>query len=205
MLVVLAGISLVSGTSLGGLFEITHELAENNILKFKKIPAVVDIYETVSGPLALEDRIAFEESMLAEKRYVDVGAKKPLLFFVVRRENEPFAVALESYGQGFGGKLGVMVGVDLETEDLVAIGVTTMSETPGVGTRVKEKDFTGQFAGMGGEAVFKVKKDGGEIDAITGATISCRAVADAVGRARATYAEHRSTIRAAVDSPPGDV
>ena len=47
MLVVLSTIAIVSGAALGGLYEATYERAENNVLKFKKIPAVVDLYGLV--------------------------------------------------------------------------------------------------------------------------------------------------------------
>ena len=95
-----------------------------------------------------------------------------------------------------------MIGVDLESAGLTGIGVTTMSETPGVGTRVREPAFAAQFAGMPGNSIFKVKKDGGPIDTITGATISSRAVADAVGAAMATFREHEDAIRDAVAAGP---
>ena len=91
-----------------------------------------------------------------------------------------------------------MIGVNLTTKDVVGIGVTTMSETPGVGTRVREQAFTLQFTGLPGDTPFKVKKDGGPIDAITGATISSRAVTDAVAAAVATFQQHEAAIRDAV-------
>ncbi len=204
MLAVLGGIALVSGTSLGALYEATYELAENNVLKFKKIPAVISIQETLTGAVDPEARLALEEQYLAERITLDMGAGvSPLLLFVVKEEGKPVAVALESSGQGFGGKLGVMIGVNLETEDLVGIGVTTMSETPGIGTRILEATFTAQFVGLPPSTNFKVKKDGGEIDSITGATISSRAVANAVGSAKAIWDEHREAIRAAVQSGGG--
>ncbi len=203
MIAVLATISLLSGLALGGLHQMTYERAQNNILKYKKIPAVADIYEVVAGKLPPAEREAVEEGLLAEKRFVDVGGKEPALFFVVRKEGEPFAVALEDYGQGFAGDLGVMVGFEIESGDLVGIGITTMAETPGVGTKVRDESFLKQFPGMSKEAVFKVRKDGGEIDAVTGATISSRAVAQAMELARAFYDEHREAILAAIDTEPG--
>ena len=202
MLVVLAGISLVSGTSLGALHRATYELAENNILRFKKIPAVVTITETLRGALAPEERVALEEELLAEKRLVDVGAAEPLLAFVVTKDGAPYAVAFEDYGQGFGGKLGVMVGFELASDRLLGIGVTTMSETPGVGTRVREPAFAKQFEELSLATVFKVKKDGGELDSLSGATISSRAVAAAVEAALAMWREHGAAIREAVATPP---
>ena len=204
MVVVLAVISLLSGLALGGLQQLTFERAQNNILKFKKIPAVADIYEVVAGKLPPAEREAIEEGLLAEKRFVDLGEKDPTLFFVVRKEDKPFAVAIENYGQGFGGDLGVMIGFEIETGNLVAIGITTMSETPGVGTKVREQSFLTQFHGMGKNTIFKVGKDGGAIDAVSGATISSRAVAQAIELAAAFYDEHRAAILAAIDQAPGE-
>ena len=198
MFAALASISLVSGAALGGLFEATYELAENNILKFKKIPAVVDIHETVGGELGPEERAGLEADLLVGKRYVDIGAKDRLLFFVVKKDGRDVGVALEDYGQGFAGKLGVMVGFDLQTDDLVAIGITTMSETPGVGTRVREPEFTGQFTGLSKVTPARVKRDGGDIDAVSGATISSQAVTQAVEAARAVFGEHKAAILEAV-------
>ena len=202
MVIVLGVITLASGLSLGALNEATWELAANNVLRFKKIPAVVDIHRAMGQELTPVQHAALEEELLAEKRYVDIGGKEELLFFVVKEDGEPAAVALEGIGQGFAGDVGVMVGVDLATGDVTGMGVTTMSETPGVGTRVREPAFAAQFAGMAGDTVFKVKKDGGPIDAITGATISSRAVADAVAAAMVTFRENEDAIRDAVAAGP---
>ena len=203
MVVVLGAIALLSGLALGGLHQLTYERAQNNILKYKKIPAVADIYEVVAGELPPAEREVLEEDLLAEKRLVDLGGKEPLLFFVVRKDGEPYAVALEDYGQGFGGDLGVMTGFRVDTGDLVAIGITTMAETPGVGTKVRDESFLKQFHGMPRDTVFQVKKDGGQIDAVTGATVSSRAVAQAIDKAAAFYATHRDAIVAAIDQQPG--
>lgn len=202
MIVVLSVIALISGLALGGLQQLTFERAQNNILKFKKIPAVADIYEIVAGKLAPADRVAVEEGLLAEKRFIDVGGDEPVLMFVVRKDGNPYAAAIEDYGQGFGGDLGVMVGFELETGNLVGVGITTMAETPGVGTLVKNAAFTSQFEGLGPDAVVKVKKDGGEIDAVSGATISSRAVALAIEKARAFYDEHATAIQEAASQQP---
>jgi len=203
MVVVLGMIAVLSGLALGGLHQLTYERAQNNILKYKKIPAVADIYEVIAGELPPAEREVLEEGLLAEKRLVDLGGTQPLLFFVVRKDGEPHAVALEDFGQGFGGDVGVMVGFQVETGDLVAIGITTMSETPGVGTKVRDASFLKQFHGMPADSVFQVKKDGGQVDAVTGATVSSRAVAQAIDRAAAFYAEHRQAIVEAIDQQPG--
>ena len=195
MVVVLVGISLISGLALGGLNKLTEQRANDNVLRFKKIPAVAGISEGISGKLEQNARAALEDKLLAEKKELAIEGGEPVVFFVLEKDGAPYAVAIEDSAKGFGGELGVMVGVNLETGDLAGIGITTHSETPGVGTRVTEDSFTMQFRGISKDSVFKVKKDGGDLDAVTGATVSSRAVAEAIGKALQFYQEHEAEIK----------
>ena len=77
----------------------------------------------------------------------------------------------------------------------MGIGITTLSETPGLGTRITEDIFTQQFHNKSKDTIFKVKKDGGEIDAITGATISSRAVAQAITETKIFYEQHQEKLK----------
>ena len=80
---------------------------------------------------------------------------------------------------GYGGKIQVTVGVDaLGTITGVNIGGSDFSETAGLGARTKEAWFGAQFTGK--TAPIQLKKDGGDIDAVTSATISSRAVTGGV-------------------------
>ena len=80
-------------------------------------------------------------------------------------------------GMGYGGHIDILVG--LENETIKGIGIVTHRETPGMGDRITEPEFKDQFLGLYiGDAA--LKRDDGRIDAITGATISSRAVAEAV-------------------------
>jgi electron transport complex protein RnfG len=91
--------------------------------------------------------------------------------------------------QGYGGLVPVTAGIDLEGK-IIAIKVASASEglkeTPGLGLKATEPDFRNQFAGKN---VFqlRLKKDGGTIDAITGATITSRAVTDGLREAVEKY------------------
>ena len=83
---------------------------------------------------------------------------------------------------GYGGDITLMVGFKKDKKTVISYKVLAASETPGLGMKLKTPEFAGQFAGKDGRAL-KVKKDGGEIEAITSATITsravCRAIADA--------------------------
>lgn len=81
--------------------------------------------------------------------------------------------------KGYGGEVEVTVGVD-ETGTItgVFVGGPNFSETAGLGARTKEAWFGKQFIGKLSHV--SLKKDGGDIDAVTSATISSRAVTKAV-------------------------
>ncbi len=87
-----------------------------------------------------------------------------------------------------------MVGVNVVTTKWSA-QVTTHSETPGLGSKTKDDPkFSGQFKGMELKGDFKVKNDGGQVDAISGATVSSRGVSGALTEASTVYARLKTQI-----------
>ena len=85
--------------------------------------------------------------------------------------------------QGYGGDIVLMVGFKKDKKTVISYKVLQASETPGLGMKLKTPEFAGQFAGKDGSAL-KVKKDGGDIEAITSATITSRAVCKAIADAQ---------------------
>ena len=86
---------------------------------------------------------------------------------------------------GYGGDITLMVGFRADKRTLVCYKTLAAAETPGLGMKLNAPEFAGQFAGKDGSGL-KVTKDGGEIEAITSATVTsravCRAIADAQGK-----------------------
>ena len=88
---------------------------------------------------------------------------------------------------GYGGRMDGLVSFTPDGKIRTVI-VTGHNETPGLGTKVSEDAFRSQFDGFNPKRrIFKVRQDGGEIDAVTAATISSRAVVDAIQRAIDAY------------------
>ena len=87
--------------------------------------------------------------------------------------------------KGYGGDVEIMTGVDAEGK-ITGISILSIEETPGLGMNAKKDSFKDQYKGKSGELA--VNKDGGEIVAITSATITSRAVTSAVNQALALYA-----------------
>jgi electron transport complex protein RnfG len=83
---------------------------------------------------------------------------------------------------GYGGDVVLMVGFMSDKTTVVCYKTLAAAETPGLGMKLNTPEFAGQFAGKDGSSL-SVKKDGGEIDAITSATITSRAVCGAIAAA----------------------
>ncbi len=93
--------------------------------------------------------------------------------------------AVEVTPSGFGGSVDMMVGIDREGK-VMGVQIISHSETPSLGASAASeneagKSFRDQFIGLTG--TLAVTKDGGEIDALTGATVTSRAVTAGVNAA----------------------
>lgn len=86
--------------------------------------------------------------------------------------------AFIAVGNGYGGDINIMVALNEDTT-IKGISIISQEETPGLGTRITEPEFTDQFAGLSAGDV-ALRRSGGQIDAITSSTISSSAVVDAV-------------------------
>ena len=193
MVVSLTAITTVCGLALGAFNAVTAPVIEEQLLRNKQVPAAAKVLPEARNDL-LADRVTLEPGGEADAGRILFPARKAA-------GQAPYGVAFESTGNGYGGALGVVVGFDLEQGALAGVAVSSHSETPGVGDRtVTQPAFAKQFAGMPFGASFRVRQDGGEIDALSGATVTSRAVCEAVAAAVAYYQEHEAEIRRLVGS-----
>jgi electron transport complex protein RnfG len=157
----------VSGALLAGVRAATKERIETQQIKFVKGPAIQEIMKGCSNdPLTTRFKIK--------------DGKEERTFFVGVFGGKPNTVAFESTGKGYGGSLDIMVAVNVDKNKIVGVEVTTNRES-GPGARVKtDPTFVNQFEGRSIEEPFKLKAEGGKIDAISGATTSSRGVIGAV-------------------------
>ena len=110
-------------------------------------------------------------------------------FYKAVKGGETVGYAVESTVVGFGGPLSLMVGV---TPDGVVFNTSVLShsETPGLGAKCNtDAKFMAQWEGFNPrEKILSVKKDGGDVDAITASTITSRAYTLAVENALKVFA-----------------
>ncbi len=183
MVVVLTVISAFSGFVLAFVRDTTIDTIKQQILVNEKAPAINSILTGVSNN-PLEENFSIKDG------------KKEIDFFVGKYDGGKTAIAFEASASGFEGAIGVMVGVSLEDDKIIAIGVTTHSETPGIGSRAKTEPFLhSQFKKLAFKDAFKVKADGGQIDAISGATITSQGVCKAVTNASDVYKRFKEDIK----------
>ncbi len=88
--------------------------------------------------------------------------------------------------KGYGGDVQVMVGFDMN-KTVTGVSVLSHSETPGLGANAAKPGFLEQFIGIADAGNLAVAKDGGSVDAVTAATISSRAVTNAINSAAGHY------------------
>ncbi|TYT73552.1 RnfABCDGE type electron transport complex subunit G [Desulfobotulus mexicanus] len=174
MVVTLAILSAVSGGVLAGVQQWTKDPIERQKLANEKAPVIRQILEgTENDPIA--DRFTLNDG------------NRDYLIFPGKVNNQSIMV-LEDRAQGYSGDVHVMVGFSLKDDTLMGAGVTTHSETPGIGSRAKDDpSFTRQFKGKKAGSPESLRLDGGSLDSISGATITARAVVQAVERASSAY------------------
>lgn len=131
----------------------------------------------------------FDNNPFEERTTITIpNEKNKLDLFPARKDGKINSVAVKTYSnRAFGGKIEMIVGFFLDGT-ISGYKIIDHKETPGLGTKVMDKKFHDQFEGINpSKHIFKVKQDGGEIDAVTAATISSRAVVDAIQRAFDAY------------------
>ncbi len=171
MVIVLSIITFISSASVGGVYILTKDIiAEANAQKFK------DAIQTV---LPEFDNINEEQMVSVE------GFDKQLKIYEATKNDKTSGYAVETYATGFADEIALLVGFDTEY-NINKISVLSQKETPGLGAKIAnpQDKFVIQFEGKNPqEFKLAVKKDSGDIDAITASTITSRAFALAVERA----------------------
>lgn len=133
----------------------------------------------------------FDNNPYEERTKISTAdGKNKLDFYPGKKNNKIKRFAIKTYSdEAFGGRLELIVGFSISGR-ILDYTILSSKETPGLGSKISENKFKNQFKGLTPqEESFKVNKDGGEIDGVTAATISSRAVIDAINRAYSAYAK----------------
>jgi electron transport complex protein RnfG len=179
MVITLFLVTFIASTVLALVYKVTKDPIEE-AKRIKKMNAIGEVVPK------------FNNDPGAAVRKLGTG-RDTLYFYPARMGDTLTGIAVESYTyKGFSGLIRIMVGF-LPDGTISGISVLDQAETPGLGDKIlREKSldratglsWSSQFEGKNpGTFRLKVKKDGGDVDAITAATISSRAFCDALQRA----------------------
>ncbi len=169
MILVLGGISTVAAAGVGYVYKITEA----------PIAAAVEANKTAALAGVLP---AFDATTPAELTLDEI----PVTVYTATQGGNVVGYAVETATrQGFSGEFRLMVGFSPDGK-VLAVEVLQHAETPGLGDKMGNEGnpLFASFKGRNpGEMNLAVKKDGGDVDALTAATITSRAYVDAVARA----------------------
>lgn len=184
--IILTIITLVSGVALGAVYEITKAPIANAQEEAKQ-EAYKQVFEDADSFDALE--VDAQEAAEAVKAAgVDDGAEINEAVEAKQGGETIGYVITATDPNGYGGDIQVSVGIQNDGT-VNGIAILSINETAGLGMKASEPEFYEQYSGKQTDH-FYVSKDGGEgeqIDAISGATITTRAVTGAVNASLGYY------------------
>jgi electron transport complex protein RnfG len=190
-----------------GLVAVVHEATRERIDATARERRLDTIREVLQGRAfdndPLEDALAVTDAEL-------LGTTQPVAVYRARLGQQPVAVVLAPVAPaGYAGPIHLLVGISAEGT-LLGVRVSQHRETPGLGDAIERRkspwieQFKGKSLGKPPLERWRVRKDGGDFDQFTGATVTPRAVVAAVANALLYFERHRAELLAGPGtiSPP---
>lgn len=177
MVFILGVIASVFGGSLAFVNAHTSEVLEERTFKETILPTlntVFEPYKPTNDFLKDKEQQHIGEDPMGRQLYADI--------YYAKRGAEVVAMATVVDGRGFGGVFTILVAADAKTHEIIATQTLQQKETKSLGGRIANDDepFVQQFKGMRIESNLSLKSVGGDVDGMTGATITSGAFAKAV-------------------------
>jgi electron transport complex protein RnfG len=183
-----------------GLVAVVHEATRDRIAATARARELAR-FDQVLGGLPRDNDLLADTVTLRDPELL--GTTAAVTAYRARFHGQPVAVLLEFVAtDGYSGSIRLLIAV---APDGTVLGVRSVShhETPGLGDFIDAgksdwiRRFSGKSPGDPAAARWRVRKDGGDFDQYTGATITSRAVVGAVGRTLQFFTRHRDELLAA--------
>ncbi|MGD8560780.1 MAG: electron transport complex subunit RsxG [Gammaproteobacteria bacterium] len=191
---VLLALFAVTGT---GLVAFTYEKTKPFIAEAER-KALLESLHSVVKPQTHNNQLFNDRIYVTSQRYL--GTEKPLPVFRARQNGEPVAAIITTVApDGYSGDIKLLIGVHYDGT-LASVRVIAHRETPGLGDAIdtRRSDWIHVFDGLSLQnpdpKAWKVARDGGRFDQLTGATITSRAVVKAVFKALQYYELNRDML-----------
>lgn len=173
MTVCLFAICIVCSSLLAGVYALTKE--------------PIDAAANAKNEAAIKEVLPETAVAIEEERTVDFEGASYAYNLAYDEVGNVVGCAINVAPVGFGGPIAIKVGFDVNGV-IWNTKVLSQAETPGLGAKCVDPSFSDQFKGFNpAEKKLAVKKDGGDVDAITASTITSRAYADGVALAAKVF------------------
>ena len=170
-----------------------------NLFKNMIISSVLLALFAILIPPTAHDNDIFNDIIKVKNKEL-LGSNKEINIYRARKDNKPVAVIINSVApDGYSGNIELLVAINF-SGTLEGVRVVQHKETPGLGDAIEENrsDWITRFKGKSlanpDKRGWAVKRDGGEFDQFTGATITPRAIVKAVYNTLRYYKKHRDTL-----------
>ena len=191
--VILLLFAVIGTTLVAFTFDQTHEqiAANERATLLRKLHRLIapDQHDNV----LLEDTVSVRDEAL-------LGTDKPVMVYRARKDGEAVALVIAAIApDGYSGSIKLLVGINVDGS-LSGVRVVAHRETPGLGDAIDEarSDWIHIFDGKSLQSPvtgrWAVKKDGGDFDQLTGATVTPRAMVKAVRNALLYYRDHQEAL-----------
>ncbi|MGF1745582.1 electron transport complex subunit RsxG [Vibrio minamisatsumaniensis] len=168
-----------------GLVAVTDYLTKDKIKQQEQAQLLSILNQVI--PLDLHDNQLFSACTLVQAE--ELGTDQAMPAYIARLNGKPTAIAIEAIApDGYNGAIKVIVGMKIDGT-ILGTRVLSHQETPGLGDKIDLRvsdwilSFTGKQVTESNLDHWKVRKDGGDFDQFTGATITPRAVVKSVKQA----------------------
>lgn len=189
----------------GGTIALTQAITKERIQEQAARAEAQALFEIIPESRHTNDLLRDTVQLPASER---LAQPDPLIVWVARQDDRPVGMIMPIVApDGYSGKIHLLVGVNMQGT-ILGVRVTSHRETPGLGDRIETQKsdwihgFEGRSLGQPPHREWNVKKNGGEFDQFTGATITPRAVVKAVQKALIYFRENRQIIRERLNEEP---
>ncbi|MDO6499661.1 electron transport complex subunit RsxG [Photobacterium sanguinicancri] len=179
------------------LVAVTNLLTQDRILEQQQKELLKVLNQVI--PAESHDNELYKScTLITNEQYL--GTQAPMPAYLASKDGEPSGVAIEAIApDGYNGAIKLIVGLD-PTGVVTGVRILSHQETPGLGDKIEMRishwieSFTGKKLAGENDPAWAVRKDGGEFDQFTGATITPRAVVKAVKNVSLYYTRHQQAL-----------
>ncbi len=179
--------------TLATIFLLAGHMATKDVIKLRnQEDLLASLNEVIPASL-------YNNDLLANPLEIDDAQGHPVTVYRGAQGTQITAVAYEITGQGYAGEIRLIMGLDA-TGKVLGIRVLSHAETPGLGDKIEVQKtdwilgFNGLSLGNPPLEQWKVKKDGGQFDSFSGATITPRGVLKAIAQGLLFFKDHRTEL-----------